>query len=123
MAKFVSRYREHRVVVRAPRQLRDEAGRVVDVDYGKTITFHDHMYETEDPEEIAALRAVGPEIVEVSGVKAEIEPREPTVVREASTAMVERSEGVHRCDDCGRVFSSQQGLLIHKARAHGSALE
>lgn len=121
VARFASKYRSHRVVIEPARQVRDEAGRVVDYTPGRDIVFVDHIYETEDPDEIAALRKlVGGDIIEITGVVASVTPHQVEVVR-AATAAPPTSGRSHRCEHCGKAFGSAQALAIHRTRAHGAA--
>ena len=66
--RFASRYANHRIVLEPVRPDRDPSGNVVGLLPGKDIQFQGHVYETDDPEEIEALRALpgfGQEIMEV----------------------------------------------------------
>jgi len=50
------------------RQIRDAQGRVVDATPGRDIKFENHVYQTDDPAEIAFLRSMrgyGTEVMEV----------------------------------------------------------
>lgn len=101
------------------RQVRDEAGRVVDYLPGRDIVFRDHIYETDDPDEVAFLRGLaGGDITEITGFDASVEPRAPEVVSMASTAAL-TSMRSYRCSACGRAFASPQALSLHRIRAHG----
>lgn len=122
MARFASKYREHRIVISPARQIRDEAGRVVEYAHGRAVVFVDHIYETADPQEIEFLRALCQryqDIFELTGIQASVEPQRPEVVHEISTARVSSSRGPIRCEDCGRAFGSPQALAVHRGKAHG----
>lgn len=84
MARFASRFAEHRIVLKGARQIYGRDQTLISVEPGKTIEFSQFEYHTEDEEEITALRKIiersgGREITEIS--ESDVLPgREPVQV-------------------------------------------
>jgi hypothetical protein len=102
--KFASRYASHRFVVEPTRQVRDEAGRVVEVVPGRTIQFEQHLYETDDPDEIAFLQKQA-DVIQVDE-DFRVPDLGPEVANIMSTAVAIRRRGRRALDETAEASGS-----------------
>jgi hypothetical protein len=121
-AVFISRFTNQRFVVQPPRRrFHPTTGEEIENVVGSVIEFRANRFETDDPDQIAFLRArLGPELMELPPGADTPEGLAADAVKIVGQATTQREplKKDYRCKQCGEAFAEPLALARHTNAKH-----